>query len=122
MKKGRPGHVLHALVPPGRDQVIARMLLEQSPTLGIRRTEASRMVAGRDSIDVETPHGRLAVKRKLLEGSVVDARPELEDCRRLALTTGRPLQEVVDDATSAARAALVTIPPAQTTSPQETRP
>ena len=107
MKRGRPGHVLHVLAPPGRDAAIATLLLTQSPSLGIRRTAAPRMVAGRDTASVDSPLGRVRVKRKLLGGRVVDARPELEDCRRLALASGRPLHEVVDTLTAAARAGLV---------------
>ncbi|HEV3123270.1 MAG TPA: nickel pincer cofactor biosynthesis protein LarC [Candidatus Dormibacteraeota bacterium] len=109
MKKGRPGHVLHALVPTGMDQAVATLLLEQSPTLGVRRTLAPRMVAGRDSAVLDSPYGAVRVKRKVLGGRVVDARPELDDCRRLAKTSGRPLHEVVDTLTAAARAALVTV-------------
>ena len=107
MKRGRPGHVLHVLVPPGRDAAIATLLLAQSPSLGVRRSEAPRMLAGRDTASVDSPLGPVRVKRKLLGGHVVDARPEIEDCRRLARATGRPLHEVLDTVTAAARAALV---------------
>lgn len=113
MKKGRPGHVLHAVVPEGRDGAVATLLLEQSPTFGVRRTAAPRMIAGRDSAVVESPYGSVRVKRKLLRGRVVDARPELDDCRRLAQSSGRPLHEVVETVTAAARAALVAPPSGQ---------
>jgi pyridinium-3,5-bisthiocarboxylic acid mononucleotide nickel chelatase len=111
MKKGRPGHVLHVLSPPGRDAALATLLLEQGPTLGVRRTAASRMVAARDVTAVDSPLGPVRAKRKLLAGRVVDARPELDDCRRVADATGRPLHEVVDTVTAAVRAALVPDPP-----------
>ena len=111
MKKGRPGHVLHVLAPPGRDAALATLLLEQGPTLGVRRTAASRMVAARDVTAVDSPLGPVRAKRKLLGGRVVDARPELDDCRRVAEATGRPLHEVVDTVTAAVRAALVPDPP-----------
>jgi uncharacterized protein (DUF111 family) len=107
MKKGRPGHVLHALCPPGRDEAIARLLLAEGPTLGVRRTEAPRMVVARDSAVLDSALGPVRVKRKLLGDRVVDARPEMEDCRRLAAATGRPLGEVVATLTEAARAQLV---------------
>jgi uncharacterized protein (DUF111 family) len=38
---------------------------------------------------------------------VVDARPELDDCRRLAAATGRPLHQVIDAVSAAARAELI---------------
>jgi pyridinium-3,5-bisthiocarboxylic acid mononucleotide nickel chelatase len=107
MKKGRPGHVLHALVPAGAEAAVAALLLEEGPTLGVRATAAPRMVAGRDVRPFESPLGEVRVKRKLVAGRVVDARPELDDCRRLAAATGTPLHQVIDAVSAAARARLL---------------
>jgi uncharacterized protein (TIGR00299 family) protein len=107
MKKGRPGHVLHVLAPEGADAALAALLLDVAPTLGVRRTAAPRMVAERDVVDFESPFGTIRVKRKRLYGRVVDARPEIEDCRAVADRTGAPLHQVVDSITAAARAALL---------------
>jgi pyridinium-3,5-bisthiocarboxylic acid mononucleotide nickel chelatase len=107
MKKGRPGHVLHALVPAGAEEAVAALLLAEGPTLGVRGTAAPRMVAGRDVRAFVSPLGEVRVKRKLLAGRVVDARPELDDCRRLAAATGRPLHQVIDTVSAAARDALL---------------
>jgi pyridinium-3,5-bisthiocarboxylic acid mononucleotide nickel chelatase len=107
MKKGRPGHVLHALVPPAAEAAIAALLLVEGPTLGVRRTDAPRMVAERDVQPFASPLGEVRVKRKLVGGRVVDARPELDDCRRLAAATGRPLHQVIDAVSAAARAELL---------------
>jgi len=107
MKKGRPGHVLHVLVTDGADAALAALLLDIAPTLGVRRTAAPRMVAERDVVDFESPLGPVRVKRKRLHGRIVDARPELDDCRAIADRTGRPLHQVVDVITAAARAALI---------------
>ncbi len=83
MKKGRPGHLLIVLAEPARADGLARLVLRSSPTLGVRMTSASRLVAGRRLIEVETPMGRVRVKVKELEGRPVDVAPEYEDCRRL---------------------------------------
>jgi pyridinium-3,5-bisthiocarboxylic acid mononucleotide nickel chelatase len=107
MKKGRPGHVLHALVPAGSEAAVAALLLLEGPTLGVRRTAAPRMVAERDVRAFASPLGEVRVKRKLVAGRVVDARPELDDCRRLADATGRPLHQVIDTVTAAARAEML---------------
>jgi len=106
MKKGRPGSVLHVLAPPGSDVALATLLLETAPTLGVRRTETLRMVAQRDVVDFESPLGMVRVKRKRLRDRVVDARPELDDCRAVADRTGMPLHRVIDTITAAARAAF----------------
>lgn len=107
MKKGRPGHVLHVLAAEGSDASLAALLLRIAPTLGVRRVAAPRMVAGRDVVDFDSPLGRVRVKRKRLQGEVVDARPEMDDCRALADRSGRPLHQVVDTITAAARAAFL---------------
>jgi uncharacterized protein (TIGR00299 family) protein len=107
MKKGRPGHVLHVLVPAGAEHAVAGMLLAESPTLGIRRTDAPRMVAERDTVELGTRWGPVRVKRKRLGVRVVDAHPELDDCRRIAGAHQLPLHQVVDELTAAARAAFV---------------
>jgi uncharacterized protein (TIGR00299 family) protein len=106
MKKGRPGSILHVLAPPGADVALATMLLEIAPTLGVRRTDTPRMVAQRDVIDFDSPLGMVRVKRKRLRDRVVDARPELDDCRDVADRTGLPLHQVIDTITTAARAAF----------------
>jgi uncharacterized protein (TIGR00299 family) protein len=107
MKKGRPGHVLHLLAAAGADAPLASLLLDMAPTLGVRRVAAPRMVAERDVVDFESPLGRVRVKRKRRHRRVVDARPELDDCRAIADARGIPLHRVVDAVTHAARAAFL---------------
>jgi uncharacterized protein (TIGR00299 family) protein len=111
MKKGRPGSVLHVLAAPGSDVAMGTLLLEIAPTLGVRRSDTPRMVAQRDIVDFDSPLGPVRVKRKHLRARVVDARPELDDCRAVAARTGLPLHRVIDTITAAARAAFTEDPP-----------
>src|SRR6266700_3482228 len=83
MKKGRPGHLVAVLAEHGRADALARLLLRSSTTMGVRLSPASRLVAGRRTIEVETGLGRVRVKVKELDGAPVDVAPEYEDCRRL---------------------------------------
>ena len=83
MKKARPGHLLSVLAEPERGPELARLVLARSSTLGVRLTPASRLLAGRRLIEVETGRGRVRVKVKELDGRPVDVAPEYEDCRRL---------------------------------------
>jgi uncharacterized protein (DUF111 family) len=52
---------------------------------------------------METELGVISVKVKSLEGQAVGVSPEFEDCRRIALETGLPLQEVYQRAVVEAR-------------------
>ena len=102
MKKGRPGHLLTVLAEPSRADEMGRLMLRSSTTLGVRMTPASRLVAGRRVIEVETGLGRVRVKVKELDGRPVDVAPEYEDCRRL----GRDVALVMRLAAQAARQEL----------------
>lgn len=102
MKKGRPGHLLMVLAEPRRADELARLVLLSSTTLGVRMTQAARLVAGRRVIEVETGRGRVRVKVKELEGRPVDVAPEYEDCRRL----GGDLAQTMRLAAAAARREL----------------
>lgn len=102
MKKGRPGHLLSVLAEREQSDQLARLVLAGSTTLGVRLTPATRLVAGRRVISVETGRGRVRVKVKELDGRPVDVAPEYEDCRRL----GGDVRTVMRLAAEAARREL----------------
>lgn len=103
MKKNRPGAVLSALVPPHLEQAAVELILRETPTLGIRSRLVDRYVAHRHSVTIETGLGPVSVKVKRLEGAPVSAAPEPDDCRRIAIETGLPFQEVYQRVAEAAR-------------------
>lgn len=107
MKKNRPGAVLSALVPPHVEQAAVELILRETPTLGIRSRLVDRYVAHRHSVAIETGLGPVSVKVKTLEGRAFSAAPEPDDCRRIAIETGLPFQEVYQLAAEAARQQLL---------------
>ncbi len=98
MKKGRPGHLLQVLAIPEHQEVLSRLIFEETTTIGIRSRPMSRLVLDREILTVETPHGKIAVKVARFEGRVVNVSPEYEDCARLARETGLPFHQIRDDA------------------------
>jgi uncharacterized protein (DUF111 family) len=52
---------------------------------------------------METGSGVIGVKVKYLAGKAVSAAPEYEDCRKIALESGMPLQDVYQQAVADAR-------------------
>ena len=94
MKKSRPGIILSALLSPELETAAVELILRETPTLGLRRRWVERYAARRETIVVETAAGPAQVKVKYLAGQAIAAAPEYEDCRRIALATGRPLGEV----------------------------
>ncbi|HEY0094512.1 MAG TPA: nickel pincer cofactor biosynthesis protein LarC, partial [Archangium sp.] len=101
MKKARPGHVLSVLVEGGTKETVVDTLLRESTTLGVRSYRVERTALERDWVEVETPWGRVRVKRGLRGGVVLNAHPEFEDCRKVAEASGVPLKQVMAAALAA---------------------
>ncbi len=103
MKKNRPATLVSVLCHVEDADQLARLLLHETPTLGVRRQLLSRTKAAREMRQVETPWGPVRVKVKFLGGEPIAASPEYEDCARLAAQAGVPLLEVMDAARQASR-------------------
>lgn len=101
MKKNRPGTLVTLLCRREKLEALAGLLLAESGSLGCRFHAAERWEAERETGEVETPFGRVRVKRAALGGRPLAAAPEFEDCRSLALAAGRPWREVYHAALSA---------------------
>jgi len=94
MKKSRPGHLLGAVVPADARDAVTRLLLSESTTLGVRSHRVERDTLERESHEVQTPYGKVQVKVGKRGGAVLNAQPEFEDCRRLAVEHRVPLKQV----------------------------
>ena len=103
MKKSRPGFLLRALAPPDRRIPVARALLAETTTLGVRVLEQDRLLLAREQRSVVTPFGRIRVKLAFGESGRVDASAEYEDAKRAARRAGVPLRDVVRAAEDLAR-------------------
>ena len=103
MKKNRPGTIISALVPRELETAAMEVILRETPTLGVRTRPVDRYVADRQSLPMETGMGVISIKVKYLGGVAVGAAPEFEDCRRIALETATPFQEVYQRAAAEAR-------------------
>jgi len=94
MKKNRPGVMLSVIGAEALESDIARLLLRETSTLGVRSREVSRYEAEREVIAFESSLGAVEVKVKRLPGEKPRPAPEFESCRRIALQTSLPLPEV----------------------------
>ncbi|HVH04660.1 MAG TPA: nickel pincer cofactor biosynthesis protein LarC [Myxococcota bacterium] len=105
-KKSRPGFLLRAICLPPAADALARLLLEETTTLGVRTSACDRLVLPRESVRIATPYGRISVKRAIRPGGTVDVSAEYDECRRAALRTGLPIREVVRVVEETARSHL----------------
>ena len=84
MKKGRPAQTLKVLCSPEQRQVMEQIMFAETTTLGVRAYFVERTVLERRWKTVQTPWGEVRVKEGLLDGKVVNAVPEFEDCKKIA--------------------------------------
>jgi len=102
MKKGRQGVRLSVLARPEDEPELVETIFESTSTFGLRTRRLQRHKLARRHEFVETEYGEVGVKIGSRGGSVVRARPEFDDCRRLARESGAAVTDVYD----AARAAV----------------
>lgn len=103
MKKGRPGFLLGALAEGDRREAVARVLLAETTSLGVRWYPVERTELAREIVSVETAYGAVRVKVARDGGRVVGAQPEYEDCAQRAREKAVPVREVMAAALSAWR-------------------
>lgn len=94
MKKNRPGTLLGVVARRQDEPALARMILSETTTLGLRVQPVYRYTAQREFQTVHTPFGDVPLKVKLLDGKPIQASPEYEDCARMAQEQGVSLAEV----------------------------
>jgi uncharacterized protein (TIGR00299 family) protein len=98
MKKGRPAHTVSALADPALAEQVARVLMAETGSLGVRGQHLERWPAARRGDEVEVEG--LPVRVKVSAGRT---KVEHDDAARAARRTGLPLREVVARAEAAWR-------------------
>ena len=102
MKKSRPAVILSAICR-GRDlDQITKGIFAHTATLGVRVRQLDRLVARRETAHVSTPYGPIRVKLRFVGGKVTHVAPEYEDCAKIAIELGVPINQIVHSAKSVA--------------------
>ena len=91
MKKNRPAVLFRVFCRPADADALTKVLLLETSTLGVRRVDAQRQCLPRQERTLETTFGPVRVKVAHYAGKVVRAKPEYDDCHRLAEKHGVPL-------------------------------
>jgi pyridinium-3,5-bisthiocarboxylic acid mononucleotide nickel chelatase len=101
MKKGRPGHLLGALVEGETREALVDYLLRESTTLGVRMARVERTVLDREFHTVQTPQGPVRMKVGKRGQQTLNVAPEYEDVRARAEAAGVPVKVVWAEALAA---------------------
>ncbi len=109
MKKGRPAHVIKVIAKPEDTAKLARKIITETGSLGIRVVPTRHRLIAVRKIEVI----KFEVKGQLYEAAVKIARDsegillnisaEFEDCKKIAKTSGVPVKEVIRKAEETAR-------------------
>jgi uncharacterized protein (DUF111 family) len=105
MKRGRPGIVLTCLAPPAQLDEILDVLFQETTSLGVRVREVTRQILPRRFVSVKVRGGVVRIKIADVSKTAAKAAPEYLDCKRIAERTGRPLNDVMEEARGAYRRA-----------------
>ena len=107
MKKNRPANTLTVLAPLPAVATLSHLILQETSTFGVRVHEVWRHKLERFHRQVHTRYGVIPVKCGVLDGRIVQAAPEYEACKRLALEQGVPVRLVYAEAASLAAPWLI---------------
>ena len=103
MKKGRPAHTLSALVDSSRADAVRTAIFRNTSTIGLREQPLAKHALEREMVQVDVDGRTVAVKLARHHGVVVNAQPEYDDVARAAADLGRPVADVLAQATALAR-------------------
>jgi uncharacterized protein (TIGR00299 family) protein len=98
MKKGRLGVLLQVIAKPEDRERLTEILFAETSTLGVRFYAAERRVQEREWVEVRVVVGTSYGPVRIKVGEAGSFAPEYDDCRKLALTTGAPLRQIIAEA------------------------
>lgn len=102
MKKSRPGTTLSVIAAQNNLGPIATIFFTHTSTLGVRTRQLERLVADRQSVQVETKYGPVKIKLCKIGDQVTQIAPEYDDCAKIATELGVPISQIMQSAKSAA--------------------
>lgn len=94
MKKNRPAVMLNVLCQKGEEKKFAKILMQDTSTIGVRWNYFDRAVMQREAVTVESPWGELKGKRCSFEG-VYKTTIEYESAKKAAREYGCPVGRIL---------------------------
>lgn len=101
MKKNRPATLLGVVARRQDESLLAKIILSETSTLGLRVQPVYRYTAKREFRIVSTPYGDIPLKLKILDNRPVQAVPEYDECVKASEEKMVPVMEVYQYALAA---------------------
>lgn len=100
MKKNRPGNVLNIITENDKIDALKNIIFTESTTTGIRVFPFKKETLTREFKTMKTEFGDVSIKYSYYNDKLVSAKPEYEDCKKIASEQKMPLKEVYNKITS----------------------
>ncbi len=97
MKKNRPAQKLSVLAKNDRVDNLLYIIFTETSTLGIRVIDCEKKKLERKWESLETQWGPVTIKYGLMNGKAIKAKPEYDDCIKIAAEYKLSLQTVMDE-------------------------
>lgn len=94
MKKNRPGVQVQIIGEPRHMNSLMDILIAESTALGVRFRFSQRKVLRRSNVEIDSPWGRMNVKKIARPDGSDYILPEFETCKEIAKEQGLPLKEI----------------------------
>ena len=97
MKKNRPATKISVLTECINKEKLSKILLTETSSFGVRFYSVDRLILDREVKKLKTPYGLIKIKLGKLDGKIVQAAPEFEDCRKVSRTKKLPVKKIYDE-------------------------
>jgi pyridinium-3,5-bisthiocarboxylic acid mononucleotide nickel chelatase len=94
MKKNRPAVLVQVIGKPHHKDLLTEILFQESTTLGVRFRYSQRNILERSSVEVDSPWGKMKVKKVRRPDGSFRLLPEYETCRKIAEEKQLPIREI----------------------------
>nr|MBA2737194.1 DUF111 family protein [Pyrinomonadaceae bacterium] len=92
--KNRPATMISILCEKDKREVFTELLYTETTTLGVRISEIERDCLPREIVKIKTEFGEVDVKIARFGEKIVNAKPEYDQLREIALKSKIPLKKI----------------------------
>jgi uncharacterized protein (TIGR00299 family) protein len=97
MKKNRPATLLAVICEPAKRDALAKIILQETTTIGVRYHSIQRLILPRESRKIKTRFGEVTVKFATQPDGSKRAAPEYDDLKRIAAAKKTPIKLIYDE-------------------------
>jgi len=97
MKKNRPATKISVLAECKKREILSKILLTETSSFGVRFQNVDRLILDREVHKLQTPYGLIKIKLGKLDGKIVQAAPEFDDCKKASRAEKLPVKKIYDE-------------------------